>query len=142
MKKKTEELLELMKSSPDYKEYLENNRKEISVGLMKVSAALSSLLAEREMKKSEVIERSGIEPHYAYQIFSGAKVPTRDKMLMFCVGFRLSPEEAQTLLKITGYSALYSRELRDNAVLYGLTKALSLIELNGILFDLGLELLL
>ncbi|MCQ2425654.1 MAG: hypothetical protein MJ070_05870 [Lachnospiraceae bacterium] len=142
MKKKTEELLELMKNSPDYQEYLETNRGEISVGLMKVNRALASLLAEREMKKSEVIERSGIETHYAYQIFSGAKVPTRDKMLMLCVGFRLSPDEAQNLLKLTGYSALYGRELRDNAVLFGLTKNLSVVELNGILYDLGLDLLL
>ena len=43
-----------------------------------------------------------------------------------------------------GHSAtiqLYGKNERDNAILFGLTKMISVIDMNNILFDLGLELL-
>ncbi len=142
MKRKTEELLELMKSSTDYRDYLEENKGELTEGLMRVDRALNAALADRKLKKSEVIARSGIETHYAYQIFSGTKVPTRDKVLMLCIALRMTPEETQNFLKLTGYALLYGRESRDNVILFGLTRHLSVIDVNGILDDQHLGLLL
>lgn len=74
---------------------------------------------------------------YAYQIFSGTKTPTRDKVLMLCIGFSLAVEETQRLLKITGYAQLYSKDERDNVILFGLTKKLSIIEINDILYEMN-----
>ena len=142
MKKSTQELLEMMKKSAHYEEYLTSNRDEISRSFVKIDRALSTLLAEKTMKKADVIARSGVEVHYAYQIFSGTKVPTRDKVLMLCFGFGLSTEETQELLKITGYPQLYSKNQRDNAILFGLTKKLTMIEMNNLLYDLNVEILI
>lgn len=64
------------------------------------------------------------------------------KVLMFCFGFELTVEEAQQLMKVTGYAQLYSKDKRDNAIMFGLTKQLSIIDVNGILYDLNLELLM
>lgn len=61
---------------------------------------------------------------------------------MFCFGFELTVEEAQQLMKVTGYAQLYSKDKRDNAIMFGLTKQLSIIDVNGILYDLNLELLM
>lgn len=141
MKKTTQELIGLMKSSKNYQEYLSANREEISPSFMKVDRALSVLLKKKSVKKSEVIAKSGIEVHYAYQIFSGVKIPSRDKVIMLCFGFGLSAEETQQLLKITGYPELYGKIERDNAILFGLTKQISVIDLNDMLYDLNLEIL-
>ena len=124
-----------------YEEYLTINRDEISRSFVKIDRALGTLLADKAMKKADVIARSGVEVHYAYQIFSGAKVPTRDKVLMLCFGFGLTAEETQELLKITGYPQLYSKNQRDNAILFGLTKKLTMIEMNNLLYDLDVEIL-
>lgn len=137
MKKTTQELLELMKSSRDYHEYLAQNKEDIGKDHMKIDRALNVLLAEKKAVKAEVIAKSGIENHYAYQIFSGAKTPTRDKVLMLCVGFALTVEETQQLLKITGYAQLYSKEERDNVILFGLTKHLSIIDINDLLYEMN-----
>ena len=133
--------MELMKTSSDYMEYLETNKEDITSDHMRLDRALAALIVEKKVKKADVIARSGIEPHYAYQIFSGMKLPTRDKVLMLCFGFSLSPEEAERLLKLTGYAQLYSKDLRDNALLFGLTKKMNVIDMNSILYDLELELL-
>ncbi|MBQ4521984.1 MAG: helix-turn-helix transcriptional regulator [Lachnospiraceae bacterium] len=141
MKKTTQELLNLMNSTKNYHEYYNANHEDISSGHMKIDRALNALLIEKGLKKAEVIARSGLENHYAYQIFSGIKVPTRDKVLMLCIGLGLSVEEFQQLLKITGYAQLYSKNERDNVILYGITKKLSIIDINGILYEMGYELL-
>lgn len=141
MKKSTQELLETMKNSRDYHTYLNSNRQDISGERMKINRALNSLLVNRNAIKSDVIAKSGIEKHYAYQIFSGAKTPTRDKVIMLCFGFGLTVEETQTLLKITGYAQLYGKDERDNALLFGLVKHLSIIDINEILYELNLQLL-
>ena len=142
MKRTTRELLELMKNSEDYNEYRNNNKNEFTHSFMKTDIALSAILKEKGLKKSDVIARSGIETHYAYQIFSGVKTPTRDKVVMLCFGLSLSAEETQELLKITGYPQLYGRNERDNAILFGITKHISIIEMNNLLYDLNLEILI
>ena len=141
MEKSTKELLEEMKSSRNYDAYLAVNRDSIGAGARRLDRALDALLAEKKKSKAEVIARSGIETHYAYQIFSGAKTPTRDKVVMLCFGLGLSESETERLLKITGYAQLYAKDERDNVLLFGLTKKLSVIEVNGLLYDLGLDLL-
>ena len=141
MKKSTQELLDLMKSSHSYGDYITENKEDIGQGCMKIDRALTALLHQNGAVKADVIKRSGIEVHYAYQIFSGVKVPTRDKVIMLCVGFGLGVEETQRLLKITGYAQLYSKEERDNVILFGLTKSLSIIGINDILYEMHLELL-
>ena len=141
MKKTTQELLNLMKSSCSYSEYLSQHKADIGHEHMKIGRALNALLAEKNLTRAEVIARSGIEVHYAYQIFSGQKTPTRDKVLMLCIGFGLDAEEAQRILKITGYAQLYGKEERDNAILFGLTKHLSVIDVNELLYEMHLALL-
>ena len=141
MKRTTQELLELMKSSHSYKDYIAANQESIGQEHMKIARALTVLLVDKGVSKAEVIARSGIEIHYAYQIFSGVKTPTRDKVLMLCVGFGLDVEETQRILKITGYAQLYSKDKRDNVILFGLTKQLSVIDINDLLYEMHLELL-
>lgn len=141
MKKTTQELIEIMKSSNDYSVYLESNSDAITPNLITISQALTTLLKDKKLVKADVIAQSGIEIHYAYQILSGIKTPTRDKVIMFCIGMKLTVEETQQLLKTTGYPQLYGKSERDNAILFGLTKMLSLIDLNALLYDLHLDIL-
>ena len=142
MMKSTQELLDLMESSSDYMTYLASNRDSIASEHMKPDRVLNVLLDEKHLKKSDVIARSGVENHYAYQIFSGAKVPSRDKLLMLCFGFQTTPDETQRILRLTGYLPLYGNNLRDNVILFGLTKHLSVISVNDMLYTLGETLLL
>lgn len=141
MKKTTQDLLEEMKSTQSYQSYLASNREHIGKEHMTIDKALNLYVASKGLQKADVIAKSGIETHYAYQIFSGSKKPSLDKVIMLCFGLSLTFDEVQKLLKTAGYPQLYTKNERDNAIIYGLIKRLSLLEVNEILFDLGLDIL-
>ena len=50
---------------------------------------------------------------------------------------KLTVDEVQTLLKCAGYAQLYVKLPFDSIVLYGISKQLSVVEINEILFDYG-----
>ena len=103
MKKSTEELLKILKNS-SLDTYLKNNNGEMIEN--PICDYLTAIIDERNLSKAEVIRNSYIQTNYAYQIFSGLKVPSRDKLISLCFGLSLSIDEAQTLLKYAGYAQL------------------------------------
>ena len=92
-----------------------------------------------DIKKSQVIRAAEMSEVYAYQIFSGLRVPERKKLLCLAIGMTLNLEEVQALLKCAGYSQLYVKLPFDSIVLYGICKNLSVVEINELLFEYGLE---
>jgi len=133
----TDELLKTIKNSRSVKDALAANESEfIEVNL---SEYLEQVLTEKNLKKAEVIEASGLAREYAYQIFSGKKLPSRKKLLQICIGMQLTIEEAQTLLKRNGFSPLYPRVKVDGVILYALEKKMTLDQANDLLYDNDLE---
>jgi hypothetical protein len=124
-----------------YYEYLEENGTAINSEKMKPCRALNALLGECGKKRSDIIAKSCIEKHYAYQIFNGAKIPSRDKMIMLCIAFGLDFERTSELFKVTGYPPLYARDLRDNIIIYCLENKLGVIKANLYLSEKNLPIL-
>ena len=52
---------------------------------------------------------------------------------------QLNIQETQQLLKSAGYSPLYVKLPFDSIVLYGLCKAMTVIEINELLYEYELE---
>ncbi len=104
-----------------------------------LSALLDKLIKKYDLKKSQVIRAAEMSEVYAYQIFSGLRVPERKKLLCLAVGMSLNLEEVQTLLKCAGYSPLYVKLPFDSIILYGVCKKLSVVQINELLFEYGLE---
>lgn len=138
MKKKTDKLLKMLKNGDTIEEYFSNNIDEIYPD--NVSDLLSYFLKVKGIKKSEAIKNSGIERNYGYQIFSGIKTPSRDKVIMLCFGLKLTISEAQSFLKKCRYSELYTRDRRDAVVIFHITHNNNIMELNESLYDFNLPL--
>ncbi len=136
MKKSTEELLDILKNS-SLDAYLKNNNGELIEN--PICDYLTAIIDERNLSKAEVIKNSYIQTNYAYQIFSGLKVPSRDKLISLCFGLSLSIDEAQTLLKYAGYAQLYPRVKRDSVIISALENGKSVIDCNIILDELNLS---
>ena len=137
MQKDTSKIVEELGISPDFKTfYSENKEYMVSENL---SELLSRLLTEKGLKKSQVIKNSELAEVYGYQIFSGVRVPERKKLLSLAVGMGLNIEETQKLLKCAGYSPLYVKLPFDSIVLYGLCKAMSVVQINELLYEYELE---
>ena len=83
MQKDTSKIVEELGLCPDFKSFYDEN-KEYMVD-KSLSTMLSELLEANQLKKSEVIRASELSEVYAYQIFSGTRVPERQKLLCIIV---------------------------------------------------------
>ncbi len=137
MQKDTSEIVKELGLCPDFQTfYTENKNYMISGNLAQL---LAQLLESKGLKKAQVIKNAEIAEIYGYQIFSGVRVPERKKLLSLAVGMGLNIEEVQQLLKCAGYSQLYVKLPFDSVVLYGLCKNLSVVQINELLYEYGLE---
>lgn len=136
MNKTTDELLKTLKHN-NLKTYLSDNKDEFVASSL--SEALTQMLLLKNLSKAEVIEKANIFNVYGYQIFSGQKTPSRDKLISLFFGMSLSFSEAQTLLKHAGYAPLYPRNKRDSVIIYALENKMDLISCNIKLDSLGLS---
>lgn len=135
--KDTAKIVEELGLCPDFKTFYDENKDYMIK--KDLSALLDELIIKHNLKKSQVIRASEMSEVYAYQIFSGLRVPERNKLLCLAVGMQLSLDETQTLLKCAGYSPLYVKLPFDSIVLYGICKNMSVVEINDLLFEYELE---
>lgn len=131
--KTTSELEKELSSCADLTTFLKENEEVFKI--QSVSDSLRQILEEKALNKSAVIKKSGLNDIYAYQIFSGARIPSRDKLLCLCFGMELDAEETQWLLKSCGYTELYAKSKRDSVILHALYHKKDILELNEELFE-------
>ncbi|MCL2559877.1 MAG: hypothetical protein FWE07_05260 [Turicibacter sp.] len=132
---KTSLLLEVLKTKSDYQEVVANTEPLFIHSTL--AEYLNELLVVKQLKKADVILKSGLERTYAYQIFSGKKAPARDKLIALAIGMQLTFEEVQNLFKVNGYAQLYPKNKRDNIIIFALYKGQSMMTLNDNLLTMG-----
>ncbi len=137
MNKDTSKIVEELSLCADFKTFYNENKDYMACDTL--SKLLDRLMKEKGLKKSQVIKSSELSEVYAYQIFSGIRVPERRKLLCLAIGMELTIDETQTLLKCAGYPPLYVKRPVDSAVIYGICKRLSIVEINEMLFENNLE---
>ena len=102
---------------------------------------LQELCEERDVVPEQVIKKAQIDRTYGHQIFNGTRNPSRDKLIQLAVGFGLSLDETQMLLKKAGKSVLYSKIKRDAACIYGISHGMNVMELQELLLSVDVPLL-
>ena len=137
MNKSTTKIVEELGLCDDFNTFYSENKDYMVTSSL--AEMLDKLLKKKNLKKSQVIKHAELSEVYAYQIFSGLRVPERKKLLCLAIGMSLNLEEVQTLLKCAGYSPLYVKLPFDSIILYGICKKLSVVEINELLFEYDLE---
>lgn len=102
---------------------------------------LKGIIQSKKISKSEAINNSMIEKHYGYQIFQGIKTPSRDKLIMLCIGIGADLTQTEKLLNSIKASPLYAKDGRDAVIMFGLLHKLSVIDINLMLYDRGFDVL-
>jgi len=136
--KSTDELMNEINQTHEIKKFIENNDSEF------VSEPLHDILnrlLKKESEKTEVVARISLNRIYAYQIFSGKRIPSRDKLIALCFGFKFNLEETDKLLKTAGYSPLYARNKRDALIIFAINSNKSIFVVNELLFENGFDIL-
>ncbi len=132
--KTTEQLLQEL-DELELKQFLKDNVAEF---IRKDSdALLNDIIESRSVTKSEIIAKSNLNKVYGYQIFSGTRTPTRDKLLPICLAAGLTLPETQELLCQMKLPMLYIRKHRDCIIIYAINKCLSVMDCNILLYEAG-----
>ena len=137
MKKTTNELQNEIRKADSIESYLHINRDEMMDNT--VAVVLKQIIEKKKLKKADIIRKCGINEIYAYQIFSGKKEPSRDKVIALCFGMELNIDEVQTILKHANYPQLYARDQRDSIILFCIEQKKNVIDCNNMLYEYGFE---
>lgn len=93
------------------------------------------MLEKYNKKASSVSEEAGLASGYVGLIQNGKKSnPSRDTLLKICIVCHATVDETQELLKISGCQPLYVRRSRDVIIWFGLSKGLSLAQIDDELY--------
>ena len=132
----TDELLEQLLASASPEAYLADS----GIKDRSFSEYLWQLLAEKGLKRSDVIRASGVNGTYVYQFFSGERVnPERDYVIMLAFGLTCSLIETQRLLRTAGCSELWAKVPRDAVIIYDIQRGFTRDQTDDDLFRLGYQ---
>lgn len=134
----TEELLERLLASTTPEAYLE----EAPLFDRSLSEYAYALLEEKGLTRSAVIQASGINATYCYQIFQGTRHPTRDHVIMLAFGLGCSLTETQRLLRYAGVNELWVKLRRDAIIIHCVQQGMTRAQCDDELYRLGEETLL
>ena len=137
--KTTEQLNHEIKEAGNIQDFLVSNQNNILT--TSLSEHLRTLLFERNLQKKDIIHNSLLDRVYVYQIFAGRKFPSRNKLIALAFGMRLSVEETQKLLKISGNRELYAMYHREAISLFALHHNMTISDANELLYEHELKLL-
>lgn len=132
-KRPTDDLLNELQTSESVDSYIKNNQ-EYMIDYS-LPDYLNLLVKERQIVKAEAIKRAELHDVYGYQLFSGIRNPSRDKLLCLCIGMELSLDEVQQALKVAGLAALYAKSKRDSMIIFGIQNGQLLREINETLYE-------
>lgn len=137
--KSTEELNHEIREATDIEDYLKANRNNMITDTL--AGYLNALLEQRKISKADVVRESMLDRAYVYQIFSGERTPSRDKLIALAFGLRFTVEEAQKMLKLSCNRELYARDERDALILFALNQRWPVLKTNELLYDHGFTVL-
>ena len=135
----TAELVNEIKNTTNIEDYLGKNKEYMLTHSL--SEHLNMLLSQKGISRADIVRDSLLDRAYVYQIFSGEKTPSRDKLIAIAFGLKLSDDETQQMLKLSGNRDLYAKDKRDAVILFSLHHRKTIHETNELLFQHELTLL-
>lgn len=107
-KKLTEELLNELLDAPNIDGYI----REHDFAAPSLSDYLKQLLQEKGLERSRVVRMADLNETFGYQIFTGARHPSRNKVLQIAFAMALTLKETNRALTAAGVSVLNCKDRR------------------------------
>jgi hypothetical protein len=98
-----------------------------------------SLSAVQQLESGELIQKSGLERSFYYQVMKGTRKPGRDKVLRLCLAAGLTLRETTRALELSGNAPLYPRRRRDIILTVAINQKAGVIDTNLLLDKYGEE---
>ena len=129
----TDDLKQELMSTPDLDGFLSQYSEDFSNA--NAHEMLEDLFNKKNISKASLAKLSGMSEIYLYQVFSGRRNPSRNRLLCLCFGLGATIDETQELLKQCGYAQLYAKNRRDAIIIYGIVNGVDLFAINDKLFE-------
>ena len=143
MDKTTDTLNDILKSTAPEQlgEFMTQNGSALISSKRPFAEYFRACLAKKGLTQQEVFINADVSESYGYKLLSGEKrTRQRDMLLRLCLGAHFELEEAQRALMIYGMSPLYSRLMRDAALIVAFSRGIyELSEVNELLRSNSLE---
>ena len=131
----TEELLEELLNSQNPIAFANKHK----IGQLSLPDYLQRLLDEKGLERVEVVRKAGLNSTFGYQIFTGTRHASRNKLLQIAFAMKLDLRETNRLLQAGGVSALYCKDRRDAVIIFCINHAQTLQKTDEELYRFGEE---
>jgi len=136
---KTDELEKIIRESANLQDF--TDQIHTTSNTKTVPDYLHELLTNKEITSQQIIQQINFSKSYYYKVLNGEKNPSRDILLQLAILLNCTIEETTKLLKYGKFAPLYVKDHRDAIIYFGLSKGLTLIEINHLLDDHNCHLL-
>ena len=104
--------------------------KEHDFAAPSLSDYLKQLLQEKGLERSRVVRMADLNETFGYQIFTGSRNPSRNKVLQIAFAMALSMKETNRALTAAGVSVLNCKDRRDAIIIFCIDRGCSLQKVN------------
>lgn len=129
----TEEVLQELLDAPSLDEFIDAHE----FPAVTLPEFLERMLEKKGLKRSRVVRMADLNETFGYQIFTGARNPSRDKVLQIAFAMALSLRETNRALMAAGASSLDPKCRRDAIIIFCIDRGCSLQKVNEELYRLG-----
>jgi len=126
----TSQLLTLIRNADTFEDATQYHRTAQEPLFQEV---LYKWMQQSKLNAKDMIERTGIERSYFYHILSGKKNPGKNMVLRIGLCLKLTLNEMNHLLRVAGFSDLYSRRRRDAALIFAIVNHYTMEQTNDLL---------
>ena len=131
--KKTTDLMNELNHTSHIDQYLKDNEEYIIDQTL--SNFICNLLEAKNLTKADIIKKADINDIYGYQILSGRRKPSRNKLICLCVGAEFTLEETNEILTIGEFSPLFPKLKRDSIIIFGIQNHYTILQINESLYS-------
>ncbi len=131
--KKTTDLMNELNQTSHIDQYLKDNEEYIIDQTL--SNFICNLLEAKNLTKADIIKKADINDIYGYQILSGRRKPSRNKLICLCVGAEFTLEETNEILTIGEFSPLFPKLKRDSIIIFGIQNHYTILQINESLYS-------
>ena len=129
----TEEVLQELLDAPSLDEFIDAHE----FPAVTLPEFLERMLEKKGLKRSRVVRMADLNETFGYQIFTGARNPSRDKVLQIAFAMALSLRETNRALMAAGANSLDPKCRRDAIIIFCIDQGCSLQKVNEELYRLG-----
>ena len=122
----TGKVIQIIKDAADFDASIELIKDQFSQ--QSVRAFFHQLLARKNMKSADVVNRAGMDRDFGRQVVNGERKTRRDNYIRLGIALRLTFHETQRMLRFLQSGPIYVMRPRDAAIMYCIEKRFDLMD--------------